>query len=478
MSGRFPAAEAQGSRDLASRIYRVGELNAELRTYLESTYPVVWLEGEISNFRCFSASGHWYFTLKDEAAQIAAAMFKSRNRRVRFRPEDGMHVLVRGTVSLYEPRGTYQIIVSRIEPRGAGALHAAFEQLKTRLAEEGLFDAARKRPLPVLPRRVGIVTSAEGAALRDILRILRLRHAGVSALVIPCRVQGEGAAEEIAQAIERAGCQDDLDVLIVGRGGGSLEDLWAFNEEIVARAIAACPLPVISAVGHEVDVTIADFVADHRAPTPSAAAESVVASREEMREKVRGLSRRLAGSLRLTLSRLQAGPAGRFALHAAGLLEARLRRSLQRVDEATGRFQSSVHRRLIEYRHRLGHAAARLSPATLAALCARQRDQLHAVHQRLAGAAQVRLRESRLALGSLAGRLDALSPLAVLERGYALARLAGTGAVVRDARQAPPGTAVEVRLHRGGLDVKVVKAHPLSGGGQEAENSRRNCSGQ
>ena len=440
------------------RIYRVRELNAELRQHLESSYPTIWLEGEVSNFRCFSASGHWYFTLKDTTAQIAAAMFRSRNRLLRFQPEDGMHVLVRGQISLYEPRGTYQIIVSRVEPRGAGALHVAFEQLKTRLEAEGLFDSDRKQPLPTLPRRVGIITSADGAAVRDILRVLRQGRSGVSALLIPTRVQGEKAAEEIAAAIALASQHSDLDVLIVGRGGGSLEDLWAFNEETVARAIAACTLPVISAVGHEVDVTIADLVADCRAPTPSAAAEILVRSRTEVLTHLRSLSQRLGGAMELVLMRLRAGLAGQFRVRAAHYLETRLRRSVQRLDELTGRLREAGHHLVASRRRRLDPLAGRLSPAALREVAARRRERFGDMQRRLSAAVRLRLRESHQILEALASRLRALSPLSILERGYSLASLPESGAVLRDASQAPPGTAVDLLLFRGRLQTQVVRS--------------------
>jgi exodeoxyribonuclease VII large subunit len=450
-----PAAGNERAGGVPGRIFQVGELNAEIHHLLETSYPAVWLEGELSNFRHFQASGHWYFTLKDDRAQVAAAMFRGSNRRVRFRPEDGTMVLVRGQVSLYEPRGTYQIIVSHMEPRGAGALHAAFEELKARLEAEGLFAAERKRPLPALPRRIGVVTSRDGAAFRDILRVLRRRHSGVSVLLIPARVQGEGSAGEIAAALRRARATGDLDALIVGRGGGSLEDLCAFNEEVVARAIADCAVPVISAVGHEVDITIADFVADVRAPTPSAAAEMVVSSRQEMQDRVRGLVQRLSGATRLLLTRLRAGPAGRFGLLGARPLEVRVRRGGQKADELAGRLTRALERSLTRERRCCEILTGRLSPRSLMAGVAARRERLHAVDGRLVAAASRRLGSLRQSTRLAAGRLAELSPLAVLERGYSVARLAATGAVLRDAREAVAGDPVELTLHRGGLRLEV-----------------------
>ncbi len=449
------------------RIYSVSELNAEVHGLLEETYPLVWLVGEISNFRVFTASGHWYFTLKDDRAQLGAAMFRGQNRHLRFRPSDGDSVLVRGQVSLYDARGSYQIIVSHMEPRGAGALHAAFAALRQRLEAEGLFDPARKRPLPALPRRIGVVTSRDGAALRDILQVLARRHAGVSVFLVPCRVQGDGAAEEIADAIARAGRAGGLDALIVGRGGGSLEDLWAFNEEVVARAIAACPVPVISAVGHESDVTIADLAADVRAPTPSAAAEMVAASREEMLERMEHLSRRLAGATRLLLTRLRSGPAGSFTLLAARALDGALRQAGQSHDDLAGRLLRGFERALVRRRRRLESLTGRLSPLSLRSSLATRRERLGGVVARLRAAAASRWRTGREALAVAAGRLRELSPLAVLSRGYALARLARDGTVLRDARQAGAGDEVDLRLHQGGLRLEVLgRLEPAEGGGR------------
>ena len=283
---------AQPSR----HIYSVSALTAEVKAVLEDGFSAIWVEGELSNFK-HHTSGHMYFTLKDAQAQIRGVMFRGHNRLLRFHPIDGLAVLVSGTVTVYERRGEYQINVEFMEPRGVGALQLAFEQLKAKLEAEGLFDEARKRPLPLLPRRIGIITSPTGAVIRDMLTIIGRRFPGLEVLIHPVAVQGECAAAEVAAALERLGARADLDVLIVARGGGSLEDLWAFNEEGVARAIVASAVPVISAVGHETDVTIADFVADLRAPTPSAAAELVVARRDELRQRVDDLMARAVATL-------------------------------------------------------------------------------------------------------------------------------------------------------------------------------------
>ncbi|MGH9748339.1 MAG: exodeoxyribonuclease VII large subunit, partial [Candidatus Polarisedimenticolia bacterium] len=294
MRGLFEPGPGNAPRE-DRPILSVSELNALVRGMLEEAFPSVWVEGEISNLRTYP-SGHTYFTLKDENAQVSAVLFRGAAAALRFRPEDGLRVVVRGRVSLYETRGSFQVVVDAIEPAGLGALQLAFEQLKARLQGEGLFEAARKRPLPMLPRRIGVVASLAGAALHDVLKVLRRRFAGLGVVIAPSRVQGEGAAREIAAAIADLNRLGGIDVLILARGGGSLEDLWAFNEEAVARAIAASRVPVVSAIGHEVDVTIADLVADLRAPTPSAAAEMVVRSRAELAATVAALRARLGSA--------------------------------------------------------------------------------------------------------------------------------------------------------------------------------------
>src|SRR5512139_1004597 len=285
-------------------IYSVSALTAEVKAVLEDGFSAIWVEGELSNFK-HHTSGHMYFTLKDAQAQIRGVMFRGHNRLLRFQPADGLSVLVCGTVTVYERRGEYQINVEFMEPKGIGALQLAFEQLKAKLEAEGLFDESRKRPLPLLPRKIGIITSPTGAVIRDMLTVIGRRFPGLEVLIHPVAVQGEGAAGEIAAALGRLGVRTDLDVLVVARGGGSLEDLWAFNEEAVARAIAASPIPVISAVGHETDVTIADFVADLRAPTPSAAAELVIAAKKEFVSRIEQLASRLNGSMRARIHRVE-----------------------------------------------------------------------------------------------------------------------------------------------------------------------------
>src|SRR5881396_1120892 len=279
------------------RVLTVTELTVRVRDLLESEFFEIWVEGELSNCRLWN-TGHLYFTLKDSSAQIRGVIFRSALRYLKFKPADGLHVVARGRVSVYEPKGEYQLVCEHLEPQGLGALQLAFDQLKKRLQEEGLFDAARKRPLPALPRKIGIVTSLDGAAIRDIIKVLRRRYANAHLVICPARVQGEDAAPDIARALGQIARVPGVDVVIVGRGGGAIEDLWAFNEEIVARAIALSPVPVISAVGHETDVTIADFVADLRAPTPSAAAEIVVGAKNDFCSRIDRLHERLGATAR------------------------------------------------------------------------------------------------------------------------------------------------------------------------------------
>ena len=431
----------------------VSELNALAQEILEETFPSIWVEGEISNLRRYP-SGHTYFTLKDEGAQIAAVLFRGASQSLPFRPEDGLKVLARGRISLYEARGTFQIIVDALEPAGLGALQLAFEQLKARLLAEGLFDAARKRSLPLLPRRIGIVASPASAALRDVLKVLSRRFANLEVVLAPSRVQGEGASLEIVEAIRLLNRLGGVDVLILARGGGSLEDLWPFNEERVARAIAASGVPVVSAVGHEVDVTIADLVADLRAPTPSAAAEMVVRSKEEMVERIASLRSRLVAAMRLLVA------AAGDALEEAG--SARARQAVRdRLDDLTGRLGTHVQRTTTEARHRLAILRERMTPGRLAARLLLRRSAADGLERRLQSASAARQQRARDQCAAYAERLQALSPLAVLGRGYAICRLQDTGAILKDSAAVRAGDAVSVLLHRGSLGCAVteVRAH-------------------
>ncbi len=393
----------------APQVLSVSRLTALLREVVEDNFFQVLVEGEISNFTV-AASGHWYFCLKDANAQLRGVMFRTQSRLLPFRPENGMHVIAGGRLSIYSQRGEVQLIADVLEPQGIGSLQLAFEQCKARLAAEGLFDPGRKRSLPPFPRRIGVVTSASGAAIHDLLNVLRRRYAGVRVLLRPVRVQGEGAAGEIAEAIADLNRYGGIDVLIVGRGGGSMEDLWAFNEEIVARAIHASAIPVISAVGHEVDFTIADFVADLRAPTPSAAAELVVKSRLELENHLDHLTQRLGHRLRGCLRLLA-----------------------ERVNNLDRRLLSP-RQKLIDWQRRQEELTRRL--------------QLAMEHRRQQAGGH---------LATLAGRLDALSPLRTLERGYAIAFAEKSGRAVRDAAEIAVGDHLRLRFSRGGARALVAE---------------------
>jgi exodeoxyribonuclease VII large subunit len=442
-------------REGGPRVYTVSELTAEVRLLLESTWADVWVEGEISNCRVWN-TGHVYFSLKDAGAQLRGVMFKRDARSLKFKLEDGLHVLAHGRLGVYDPKGEYQIICGEIEPRGLGARQLALEQLKKRLQAEGLFDADRKRPLPALPRRIGIVTSIDGAALRDILKVLGRRYPNARVVIAPTRVQGETAAADVARALGSIGRVEGVDVVIVGRGGGSIEDLWAFNEEPVARAIARCPVPVISAVGHEVDITLADLVADLRAPTPSAAAELVVAAKNEFVDRIDYLAARLGAAIARrvqlglqALQRLEARPA--FAGFAA-----RLALRGRHVAEVLLDLQRAGHDRLGRLQRTFQSLQLRLESLDLRRSIARIQAGLARADSRL-GAAMVREQhraEARFA--ALAARLGALSPLSVLGRGYAVCWDVGRGAILRDAAAVGDGDAVRVTLHRGELRCVVT----------------------
>src|SRR4051812_10030710 len=433
----------------------VTELTLQVRSALEARFASVWVEGEISNFKA-AASGHWYFTVKDEGAQLHAKCFRGVNGRIRFRPSDGLQVRVRGRLSVYEPRGEYELIVEALEPVGAGALRVAFEQMRDRLAAEGLFDEELKRPLPLFPRRVGVVTSLNGAAIRDILTILARRTRTVHVVLAPTRVQGEGAGAEIAQAVhllnefhkralEDGRTDETIDVIIVGRGGGSAEDLWAFNDEVVARSLRASRIPIISAVGHETDVTIADFAADLRAPTPSAAAELVAAREDEIEAYVEALTRDILRSVRahVTAARLRVQEAAMSP--AFDEVRDKLNDAVKSVDGAAHRLETLLVRATHGLRRRADAVGRRLSPARLSArLSAAQAkfDVLCAARDR---AASARLDEARARLAVAAASLDALSPLAVLRRGYALAQ-DERGQLLRAASESKAGDYVRLRL--------------------------------
>jgi exodeoxyribonuclease VII large subunit len=450
---RFDDPSAKPVR-VERRIYSVSELTAGIRALIETKFGEVWLEGEISNCKVWN-TGHMYFTLKDGGAQIKAVMFRTAVRYLRFKPEDGLHVVARGRLGVYEPKGEYQIVCEHMEPQGLGALQLAFEQLKKRLQAEGLFDAARKRPLPALPRRIGIVTSLDGAALRDILKVLRRRAPNASVLIRPARVQGEDAAADVATAIRMLGRVPGVDVIIVGRGGGSIEDLWAFNEERVARAIVACPVPVVSAIGHEVDFTIADFVADLRAPTPSAAAEMVVAATEEFRHRIDRLTGRLRAAARGGLQRRGAAVHVLSSRRGLAGFAARVGMRGRHAAELTHHLRSAV-RGLIEERARdYRDWRQRLEQRDPARRLAAIHGRLAAAEGRLTGAAHKTRHRADARFRALAGRLENLSPLAVLGRGYAVCWNEDKTAIVRSAATVSAGDRVQVTLADGEIACRV-----------------------
>jgi exodeoxyribonuclease VII large subunit len=436
-------------------VYTVARLNREVRGLLEAGLPSLWIEGELSNLSR-PASGHWYFTLKDEAAQVRCVMFRQRNQALRFAPQDGMQALLRARVGLYEPRGEFQLIVDHLEEAGEGALRRRFEALKLALAAEGLFDATRKRPPPRLPRRIGVVTSPSGAALRDVLQVLRRRFPAIPVLVYPVPVQGVSAAREIADMLALADRRAEVDVLLLVRGGGSLEDLWAFNDESLARAINRLTLPLISGIGHEVDFTIADFVADVRAPTPSAAAELAVPDAAAMLAELAATARRLgsaAGRARQMRREWLARTWRRlWVQHPSQALAQRA----QRIDELQGRLTAAMRRGLGTRVQRLATARAEFAGASPATRVATLLQRAGHAGLRLLPAARNRLAVHGGRLEAAARALNAISPLATLARGYAIVTLATDGAIVHDPGQAPPGTEIDARLSRGRLRARVT----------------------
>ncbi|HVS89445.1 MAG TPA: exodeoxyribonuclease VII large subunit [Candidatus Acidoferrum sp.] len=443
-------------------VLTVSELTAKIRDLLAKNFTDIWVEGEISNCR-EAQSGHIYFTLKDDRSQVRCVFFKQQQRGIKFRPEDGLQMTVRGSISVYEARGEYQIYVENLEPVGLGALQLAFEQLKKRLEAEGLFAAERKKPLPLLPSRIGLITSPRGAAVRDVVRILRRRFPNVHLTVYPVRVQGEGSGEEIVKALKFFNQKKLVDVLILARGGGSMEDLWAFNEEPVARAIAASTIPVISGVGHETDFTIADFVADVRASTPSAAAELVVQTRREFDKHIADLRETLAGLIRYRLLE--------FSRHVHELSARRgfrrpldlLRQQRQRADEMTSRLALGLRAQLEKSRKRFTAAHLRIMSFDFRVKIAAFRLRVERRSAELGVRAERLLRNKRERLDRLRLQLDERSPLRVLERGYAIATDAA-GNVLREAAQVSLGDSVAIQLHRGRLTTEVKRKHDKEGG--------------
>jgi exodeoxyribonuclease VII large subunit len=436
-------------------VYSVSRLCVEANLVLEGRLPAVWMEGELSNVKRYP-SGHWYFTVKDEVSQVSCTMWKSKTFRARVAPRDGLRVLVYGKAGVYAARGSFQFNVDYLEDAGEGELRRRFEELKAALAAEGLFDLAAKRPLPKLPRRIGLVTSPAGAAIRDILHILKRRFPSIPVVVYPVAVQGAGAAQEIARALKVASARAEVDVLILARGGGSLEDLWSFNEEVVARAIRACQIPVVAGVGHETDTTIADFAADLRAPTPSGAAEVVVPDQAEWRRTLLSHRTRLAAVVRRHL---------RSNHERLGFLQRRLNQAhprhrlrdrIQRLDELESRLLTAWRRDQDSRETRLRWLSNRLAQTHPGRLIERQTADLSRISDRLERAITRQLDRYRGRFETAIRTLQAVSPLATVERGYAI--VAGEdGAVLRDAGAAPIGSKIEVRLGQGRLRATVTE---------------------
>jgi exodeoxyribonuclease VII large subunit len=439
--------------DLAPQreVYTVSRLNREARAILEGRFQLLWLEGEISNF-ARPASGHWYFSLKDAQAQVRCAMFRQNNMRLKFLPEDGMHLLVRARVSLYEGRGEFQLIVEHAEPAGEGLLRLQFEQLKLKLAAEGLFADSTKKALPQFPESVGVITSPTGAAIRDVLSVLRRRAPHIEVIIYPVPVQGSTAAPQIAAMIATADARAECDVLLLARGGGSLEDLWPFNEEVVARAIYACRIPIVSGVGHEIDFTIADFVADVRAPTPSAAAELISPDRRELLALLRTLGARMTRQLRdlLAQQRQRLTWLSRRMVHPGR----RLQELSQRLDDVSARFASSLLGQLQGRAAKLAQIGARLNAQSPAQRLRLLREQLSTLRRRLVQSTSNGLKNYAARLSPLGRALHAVSPLATLDRGYAIVSTPDSK-ILRDVQQVQRGDKIIARLARGRLDCSV-----------------------
>lgn len=435
-------------------IYTVTRLNREVKWLLNDSFPRLWIEGELANLSR-PPSGHWYFTLKDAEAQVRCAMFRQHNQVLGFTPANGLHVLVLAQVSLYEARGDFQLVVETMEEAGDGALRRAFELLKQRLAGEGLFEHEHKRPLPKWPKRIGVITSPSGAAIHDVLTVLKRRFAGLEVILYPCQVQGEAAKHEIVRALETANQRQECDVLLLVRGGGSLEDLWAFNEEMVARAIYASRIPVVTGIGHEIDFTIADFVADHRAPTPSAAAETVSPDSQSLSHHLAMLENRMQVWMQRHLHQT------RQQLH---WLTTRLQHThparrltdwMQRLDELLLRSQRALQTQLTSRKQGLQTQLAQLARHHPKVQLAQARTLIEQLDRRLKGAQTLRLKTQRQHLAELSRALGAVSPLATLARGYAIVTDLKTGQILTAAREAQAGSQVQARLAEGRLVCEV-----------------------
>ncbi|MDQ2844237.1 MAG: exodeoxyribonuclease VII large subunit [Acidobacteriota bacterium] len=457
-STNLPAGQMQLSLEPQRRVYLVNELNAAVQRLFEEDFRSIYVAGEISGCR-LAASGHYYFSLKDEQSQIKCALFKGAARLARFKPQDGLAVIARGHLEVYQARGEYQLIVEMLEPQGAGALQVAFEQLKKRLAAEGLFDAARKRPLPRLPRRIGIITSASGAVVRDILHVIERRFPGLHVRLFSAQVQGEGSVEQVCAGLNFFSRDGWAQVVILARGGGSLEDLWTFNEEAVARAIAVSGVPVVSAIGHETDFTIADFVADQRAPTPSAAAEIVVCTRESLLEQIAGCRNKALQALRYRLLMASRDLHRLGTDRGARLIHRRILSVAQHGDELDDRLRKAQLATMEEHSRRLAELQRRLHGTDLRLRFTRIHHRSELLAQQLLKVMQVKLWKSRSRQEPVAAHLRQLSPLAVLERGYAIVEKLN-GKIVRSAAETGQGEALRIRLHRGEIGVTVIRERP------------------
>lgn len=441
-------------------IFSVSRLNSELRAVVEGSFPLLWVRGEISNLS-MPRSGHLYFSLKDAQAQIRCALFRNKRNLLRHLPKDGEEVVVRAKLAVYEPRGDCQLIIEHLEPAGAGDLQQAFNALKKKLDAEGLFEQARKLALPATPTSIGIITSPSGAALRDVLQVLGRRHPGAHVLIYPSLVQGDSAAQELTAAVQLACTRREVDVLILARGGGATEDLAAFNDEQLARAIANCPIPLVSAVGHEIDFSIADFVADRRAPTPSAAAELVSPDSSILSQRFDQTEHRLRSALTHKLTEARQGwllQDARLARQHPGLA---LARQQQRLDQLSARLHQATLETLTLRKARLQAAAQALASRDPRQQLARWHERISGLHSRLQQVIAHRIKQQQQRLQSTVGKLNAISPLATLQRGYSIA-LSAKGQAIRDSRQTQTGDKLSLKLARGELNVTVDKTSDVS----------------
>lgn len=443
------------------RIFSVSDLNAAVRDLLDREFQDIWVSGEISGVK-LAASGHYYFTLKERDSQVRCVCFRSTHRYLKFKPQDGIAVLARGRIDVFEARGEYQLLIEMLEPQGHGALQLAFEQLKRKLAAEGLFETARKRPLPRYPRQIGIVSSPRGAVISDMTQILSRRFPGLHVRLFPALVQGPGSIEEVCRGIEFFSRSQWAEIVIVARGGGSLEDLWTFNEEAVARAIVACRVPVISAVGHETDVTIADFVADLRAPTPSAAAELVVCTRQELFERIDGIRHKFSQSMRYRLAMWERSVREQGINRAMSLFHRAVGRRLQRIDEQDYRLRETLRAHLQGGRRAHNALESRLRYFDLRPRLAQDRRRLETAGASAASVLRLTLARRSGHVQSLAGKLSQLSPLRILERGYAIVSNEA-GEIVRDSARVPAGSEIGVRLAAGELQARVTNSKQTAG---------------